>query len=141
MTRRERRVAPPAADGTWSRGDGYQRRAFGALGMGGFPDFADPGDCISPFMIEDGFLFLKLPYRSRTILHEVLPRSRRQAERGWVVAEFSRAREIIARDVPLLPRWPGRRYVAARGDIRGVRWTLDATCNFRLRELEKGADR
>lgn len=117
--------------------EGYQNGDYGVFGMGWYPDFPDPDNFISPFMGPDNFM--KLPYSSDTILNQVLPRSRQQSERGAVVDEFDRAQQILAKDVPLLPVWQGKQYIATRDNISGVEWTLDASSTFRFWELQKGS--
>lgn len=115
---------------------GYQKGEYGVFGMGWFPDFPDPDNFIAPFLDQDNFL--KLPYFSDTIVNQVLPRSRQQSERSAVVDEFDRAQQVIAEDVPLLPLWQGKQYVATRDNVSGVEWTLDASSTFRFWELQKG---
>ena len=35
--------------------------------------------------------------------------------------------DIVADDVPVLPLWQGKQYVAARDDITGVEWALNSS--------------
>jgi peptide/nickel transport system substrate-binding protein len=116
---------------------GYSHRAFQVFGMGWFPDFPDPDNYIAPFMVKKNFL--DSPYTNSTILNTLLPDSRRQAQRSAAVDDFNKAQNIIAEDVPLLPLWQGKQYIAHRDDIDGVQWTLDSSSTFRFWELEKGS--
>ncbi|GGO82860.1 ABC transporter substrate-binding protein [Wenjunlia tyrosinilytica] len=116
---------------------GYNKRKFQVFGMGWYPDFPDPDNYIAPFVGRKNFL--KSPYQNGDILNNLLPDSRRQAERSAVVDDFTKVQEILANDVPLLPLWQGRQYIAHRDNINGVQWTLDASSTFRFWELEKGS--
>lgn len=117
--------------------EGWAKHEYQVFGLGWFPDFPDPDNYISPFMIKENYL--KSAYFNPTIANEILPRSRQQADRGAVVQEFDEAQEIIAEDVPMLPLWQGKQYVAAREEINGVEWTLDSSQTFRFWEFARGA--
>ena len=46
--------------------------------------------------------------------------------------------DIVADDVPVLPLWQGKQYVAARDDITGVEWALNSSSTLQLWELGRG---
>ncbi|MCF6523227.1 ABC transporter substrate-binding protein [Streptomyces sp. JJ36] len=110
--------------------------AYEVYGFGWFPDFPDADNFIAPFLAEDNFL--KLPYVSEEIREDVIPRTRRETNRAASAAAFGRAQDILARDVPLLPLWQGKQYLAAREDITGVEWALNSASVLQLWELGRG---
>ncbi|TLQ46891.1 ABC transporter substrate-binding protein [Streptomyces marianii] len=105
-------------------------------GLGWFLDFPDPDDYLAPLLDEDDFL--NTPYVSAAARNQLIPESRRKADRSAAALPFARFRDIVATDVPVLPLWQGKRYVAARSDVNGVEWTLNASSDLQLRELERG---
>ncbi|MCZ9339536.1 peptide-binding protein, partial [Streptomyces sp. TRM76130] len=46
--------------------------------------------------------------------------------------------DIVAEDVPLLPLWQGKQYVAARDDITGTAYLLNSAASLQLWELDRG---
>lgn len=47
--------------------------------------------------------------------------------------------DIVAEDVPVLPLWQGKQYVAAADDISGVEWALNPSGELLLWELGTGS--
>lgn len=111
-------------------------REYAAYGMGWFPDFPDPDNFIDPFFAKDNFL--NSPYRNDTIRTQLIPQTRQQAQRTAAAEDFEKAQDIVADDVPVLPLWQGKQYVAARDDIRGVEWALNSSSVLQLWELGRG---
>ena len=101
------------------------------------PDFPDPDNYIAPFFDKDNFL--NLPYKSTEIQDTILPETRRQAERSATSDAFGQAQKIIAEDVPMLPLWQANQYIAARSDITGTEWALNASTTTQFWELGRGA--
>ncbi|MFI6287916.1 ABC transporter substrate-binding protein [Streptomyces sp. NPDC051018] len=116
---------------------GYNSGAYPVFGRGWFPDFPDPDNFIAPFVGENNAL--RTPYESPEITNELLPRSRRETDRGAVTDQFERAQEIIAADVRLLPLWQGKLYIAASEEIGGGERALDPTTVMQLWELFRKA--
>ncbi|MEC4016685.1 ABC transporter substrate-binding protein [Streptomyces sp. H27-D2] len=112
------------------------KQEFPVYGMGWYPDFPDPETYIAPFSGKDNFL--GTPYRNSDIESTLIPRTRQEAERNGAVPSFKKAQNIIAEDVPLLPLWQGRQYVAARDDITGVEWAISSASLLQLWELGRG---
>ncbi|EST39680.1 hypothetical protein N566_00525 [Streptomycetaceae bacterium MP113-05] len=116
---------PAAAEGT-----------YGVYGFGWFPDFLDPDNFVAPFFTRDNFL--KTPYVNEEIREELIPQARRETERVQAADEFGRAQDIIAEEMPVLPLWQGKQYIAARDDITGVEWALNSASVLQLWELSRG---
>ncbi|MET8678673.1 ABC transporter substrate-binding protein [Streptomyces sp. NPDC004647] len=111
-------------------------REYAAYGMGWFPDFPDADNFIDPFFAKDNFL--NTPYRNDTIRTQLIPQTRQQAERSAAASGFQEAQDIVADEVPVLPLWQGKQYVAARDDVTGVEWALNASSVLQLWELGRG---
>lgn len=116
---------PAAADGKYE-----------VYGFGWFPDFMDADNFIGPFLSKDNFL--KMPYANREIRGELIPRTRKETNRAATTEDFGRAQDVLAEDVPLLPLWQGKQYLAAREDITGVEWAMNSASVLRLWELGRG---
>lgn len=113
-----------------------QKGAYDVYGMGWFPDFPDADNFLAPFLDEDNFL--GSPYVNNTINEELIPHSRREADRLTASKSIQKIQDIVAEDVPVLPLWQGRQYIAARDDITGVEWALNSSSNLQLWELGRG---
>lgn len=109
---------------------------FQVFGMGWFPDFPDPDNYISPFFGADDFL--NLAYVNPVIRNQIIKSTRQKAQRSGTVGDFEQAQQIVAQDVPLLPLWQGKQYLAARSDITGTEWALNASSTTQFWELGRG---
>ncbi|MFD2011121.1 ABC transporter substrate-binding protein [Streptomyces narbonensis] len=116
---------------------GYQKGEYPVFGRGWFPDFPDPDNFVAPFIGEENVL--GTPYVSPKITGELLPKSRRESDRGTVTDEFVEAQEIMVQDVRLLPLWQGKLYIAAGEDIGGGERALDPQTVMQLWELHRRA--
>ncbi|MEU2077926.1 ABC transporter substrate-binding protein [Streptomyces sp. NPDC013489] len=116
---------------------GYQKGEYPVFGRGWFPDFPDPDNFVAPFVGKENVL--GTPYVSPRITGELLPKSRRESDRGTVTDEFEEAQEIMVQDVRLLPLWQGKLYIAARDDIGGGEGALDPQTVMQLWELSRRA--
>lgn len=112
------------------------RGAYQVYGFGWFPDFLDADNFVAPFFTEDNFL--RTPYVNEEIRHEIIPRTRRQTDRAAAADAFGRAQDVVAEEVPVLPLWQGKQYLAARDDITGVEWALNSASVLQLWELGRG---
>ncbi|MCT4353605.1 ABC transporter substrate-binding protein [Streptomyces sp. Je 1-79] len=115
----------------------YQKGQYPVFGRGWFPDFPDPDNFIAPFVGKQNAL--GTPYLSPEITDKLLPKSRRESDRGAVVAEFRKAQEIMVEDVRLLPLWQGKLYIAASEDIGGAERALDPQTVMQMWELSRRA--
>ncbi|AWW40450.1 peptide-binding protein [Streptomyces sp. AS58] len=109
---------------------------YDVFGMGWFPDFPDADSYVAPFLDKDNFL--KSPYNNSEIRNTLIPESRREADRLGAAESLNRIQDIVAEDVPLLPLWQGKQYVAARDGITGVAYALNSSATLQLWELGHG---
>ncbi|MEU0336317.1 ABC transporter substrate-binding protein [Streptomyces sp. NPDC006193] len=109
---------------------------YDVYGMGWFPDFPDADNFLAPFLDKDNFL--GSPYDNNTIQRSLIPQSRREADRLGAAKSLTEIQDIVAEDVPVLPLWQGKQYVAARDDITGVSYALNSSSTLQLWELGRG---
>ncbi|WP_373307052.1 ABC transporter substrate-binding protein [Streptomyces longisporoflavus] len=120
----------------WTEFDaGTKKREYPVFGRGWFPDFPDAENFIAPFIGEKNVL--NTPYPSREITDEVLPRSRREADRGAVADDFEQAQKVLVDDARLLPLWQGKQYIMASEEIAGGERALDPSAIMMMWELER----
>ncbi|KUN00038.1 peptide-binding protein [Streptomyces yokosukanensis] len=113
-----------------------QKGQYDVYGMGWFPDFPDADNFIAPFLDKDNFL--GSPYSNSTIQRTLIPESRREADRLAAAKSLTEIQDTVAEDVPVLPLWQGKQYVAARDDITGVAYALNSSSTLQLWELGRG---
>ncbi|MEV5876017.1 ABC transporter substrate-binding protein [Streptomyces sp. NPDC052101] len=113
-----------------------QKGQYDVYGMGWFPDFPDADNFLAPFLDKDNFL--GSPYSNPTIQHTLIPESRREADRLAAAKSLTAIQDTVAEDVPVLPLWQGKQYVAARDDITGVAYALNSSSTLQLWELGRG---
>ncbi|MEU6574605.1 ABC transporter substrate-binding protein [Streptomyces sp. NPDC046805] len=113
-----------------------QKGRYDVYGLGWFPDFPDADNYLAPFLDKDNFL--SSPYDNNTIRGTLIPESRRQPDRLGAARSLTEIQDIVADDVPVLPLWQGKQYVAARDDITGVAYALNSSSELQLWELGRG---
>ncbi|MFT2017160.1 ABC transporter substrate-binding protein [Streptomyces sp. 796.1] len=109
---------------------------YAVYGMGWYPDFPDPDNYVAPFFGPGNFL--NSPYRNSTIENVLIPRTRQQGQRTLAVRDFQHVQNVVADEVPVLPLWQGKQYVATRDGITGAEWSVDDAGKLRLWELGRG---
>jgi peptide/nickel transport system substrate-binding protein len=109
---------------------------YAVYGMGWFPGFPDADNYLAPFLDKDNFL--GSPYANSEIRRELIPASRRHADRLTASESLTRIQDIVAADVPILPLWQGKQYVATRDDITGAEYALNSASALQLWELGRG---
>ncbi|MGW3325528.1 ABC transporter substrate-binding protein [Streptomyces virginiae] len=107
-----------------------------AYGLGWFPDYPDADNFLAPFLEQDNFL--GTPYANSAVRTRLIPESRRAVDRTIAVPAITEIQDIVAEDVPVLPLWQGKQYVAARDGITGVEWSVNAISDLQLWELGRG---
>lgn len=121
------------------RSNFYARIAKGrypVFGLGWVPDFPDPESFLTPFFGEDNFVHNS--YQDDE-LDQRFAKIRRTAQRSSTVGDFRRVQDIVARDVPLVPVWQGKDYLAVRDGVTGGEWALNVAGTFQMWELGRGA--
>ncbi|GAA2583229.1 MULTISPECIES: ABC transporter substrate-binding protein [Streptomyces] len=113
-----------------------RNREYDVFGMGWFPDFPDADSFIAPFL--DTNNTLKMPYANKNIINNLIPQSRGEADRLSAVDVLTEIQDITAEEVPLLPLWQGKQYVATRDDVTGTAYVLNASSSLQLWELGRG---
>lgn len=113
-----------------------QKGEYDVYGMGWFPDFPDADNYLAPFLDKDNFL--GSPYANSEIRNTLIPESRRQADRLSASTSLTDIQDIVADDVPVLPLWQGKQYVAARDDVTGTAYALNSSSTLQLWELSRG---
>ncbi|MDF3299858.1 ABC transporter substrate-binding protein [Streptomyces tropicalis] len=113
-----------------------QKGSYEVYGMGWFPDFPDADNYLAPFLDKDNTL--NSPYTNSEIRNTLIPQSRRQADRLAAANSLTSIQDIVANDVPILPLWQGKQYVAARDDITGTAYAINSTSTLQLWELGRG---
>ncbi|GAA2437531.1 ABC transporter substrate-binding protein [Streptomyces glaucus] len=113
-----------------------QSGKYDVYGMGWFPDFPDADSYLAPFLDEDNTL--GLPYANSTIRNSLIPDSRREADRLSATESLTEIQDMVADDVPLLPLWQGKQYVAARDDVTGTAYVVNSSSTLQLWELGRG---
>ncbi|MEU5523184.1 ABC transporter substrate-binding protein [Streptomyces sp. NPDC093250] len=122
----------------WSEfSPGGRKGKYDVYGMGWFPDYPDADAFISPFLDEDNFL--NSPYANDEIRKDLIPQSRRQADRLSASGSLTEIQDIVADDVPVLPLWQGKQYIATRDGITGTAYALNSSSTLQLWELGRGA--
>ncbi|MFD7711295.1 ABC transporter substrate-binding protein [Streptomyces sp. NPDC059785] len=109
---------------------------YDIYGLGWFPDFPDAENYLTPFLDADNTL--NSPYVNNEIRKTLIPESRREADRLNAAKSLTTAQDIVAADVPLLPVWQGKQYIAARDDITGAEWAINSSSTLQLWELGRG---
>ncbi|MCK7623118.1 ABC transporter substrate-binding protein [Streptomyces sp. RS10V-4] len=109
---------------------------YAAYGMGWFADIPDADNYIAPFIGKGNFL--NSPYRNEKIENQLIPATRQQTDRNAAGDDFKQAQDILADDVPYLPLWQGKQYVAARDNITGIQWALNSSSALQIWELARG---
>ncbi|MGW3291585.1 ABC transporter substrate-binding protein [Streptomyces sp. NPDC001002] len=113
-----------------------RKGSYDVWGMGWFPDFPDADSFIAPFLDKDNFL--NSPYANAKIIDNLIPESRREADRLAAGTSLTEIQDIVADDVPILPLWQGKQYVAARDDVTGTAYVLNSSATLQLWELSRG---
>ncbi|MFH0517087.1 ABC transporter substrate-binding protein [Streptomyces sp. M41] len=113
-----------------------QKGEYEVYGMGWFPDFPDADNYLAPFLDKDNFL--GSPYANSTIRNTLIPESRRAADRLAAADSLTDIQDIVANDVPVLPLWQGKQYVAAGDGVTGTAYVLNSSSTLQLWELGRG---
>lgn len=108
---------------------------YPVFGRGWNPDFPDADNYIGPFVGRTNTL--GIPYEDGRLTGSILPASRKDSDRVRASNGLKEAQKILAEDARLLPLWQGRMYVAAKENVGGVEWAIDASTIMRVWELHR----
>ncbi|MGW1225790.1 ABC transporter substrate-binding protein [Streptomyces sp. NPDC001515] len=109
------------------------RGDYAVYGMRRTPDFPDPDNFTAPFLGPDNVL--GPPHSPAPAQQALLAQSRRESDRSAGATLFARLQDLVARDVPVLPIWQAKQYVAARDGVTGAARGIDSGSTLRLWEL------
>ncbi|WP_030867286.1 ABC transporter substrate-binding protein [Streptomyces sp. NRRL S-37] len=122
---------------TWNKfKTAAQNEKYDVYGMGWFPDYPDADAFTAPFLGEDNFL--SSPYANPKIINDLIPESRRQADRLSASDSLAEIQNIVATEVPLIPLWQGKQYIAARDGVTGTAYAINSSSSLQLWELARG---
>ncbi|MEV4434364.1 ABC transporter substrate-binding protein [Streptomyces sp. NPDC049555] len=110
---------------------------YAVYGMGWFPDFPDPDNYVDPFVGKNNFLGSS--YKNPKIINDLIPQSRLSSQRDAAARIFQQVQDIVADDVPVLPLWQGKQYVAVGEKVTGAEWALNAASELQPWELGSGS--
>lgn len=105
--------------------------------MGRFPYFPDADNYLAPFLDKDNTL--GSPYANKELRGVLIQESRREVDRLTASKSIEGIQNIVAEDVPLLPLWRGKQFVAVWNDITGAERALNSSATLQLWELGNGA--
>ncbi|WP_405594775.1 ABC transporter substrate-binding protein [Streptomyces sp. NBC_01092] len=111
-----------------------QKGGFDVYGMGWFPDYPDAENFLAPFL--DTNNVLNSPYNNSVIRDTLIPESRRTPDRIAASKTLERIQEIAAADVPILPLWQGKQYLAATDSTARSQFATNSSSTLQLWELE-----
>ncbi|MGW2280369.1 ABC transporter substrate-binding protein [Streptomyces sp. NPDC001770] len=117
--------------------EGFNKGEYPVFGRGWFPDFPDPDNFIAPFVGKESATGGM--YVNKKITDQLLPSSRKESDRGAVSKQFAEAQQLMVKDIPLLPLWQGKLYIAAGEDIGGGERALDPQTVMQMWELYRKA--
>ncbi len=114
-----------------------QKGDYPVCGMGRFPYFPDADNYLAPFLDKDNTL--GSPYANKELRGVLIQESRREVDRLTASKSIEGIQNIVAEDVPLLPLWRGKQFVAVWNDITGAERALNSSATLQLWELGNGA--
>ncbi|HSS67398.1 MAG TPA: ABC transporter substrate-binding protein [Nocardioidaceae bacterium] len=109
----------------------YKEGAYDLWILGWYPDYPDPDDYLSVFLVDGGFF--QNGYQNDEV-NSLVNHELGSTDPAARAEDFTKLQDIAARDVPIIPSWVGNN-VAAYGDgVDGatVKATLDTAYIFRL---------
>ncbi|MDX3235784.1 ABC transporter substrate-binding protein [Streptomyces sp. ME03-5709C] len=109
---------------------------FAAYSLSWLPDFPDPETYIAPFFADDGFLDLN--YKGSSIKNSLLPETRQSADRSKTDKDFAQMQVILASDLPMIPLFQDKQFVASRDGITGAEWFLNSSSSAQFWEIGRG---
>ncbi|WP_431963113.1 ABC transporter substrate-binding protein [Actinacidiphila sp. bgisy160] len=122
---------------TWKKFlKGAAKGQFAAYSLSWLPDFPDAETYIAPFFADDGFLDLN--YKGSAIKNQLLPATRQSANRSKTDKDFGQMQEILSRELPMIPLYQDKQFVASRDGITGAEWFLNSSSTAQFWEIGRG---
>ncbi|HEX6472405.1 MAG TPA: ABC transporter substrate-binding protein [Streptosporangiaceae bacterium] len=114
--------------------DQYHKQIFQVFQLGWFPDYPDPDDYLSPFLVKGGFFDQN--YDNPTA-DKVIGQEQKEPDLQKRIPMFEQVQKITAEDVPVLPLWQAKQVAAVRSGVTGVETTFDPSFTFRFYVIDK----
>jgi peptide/nickel transport system substrate-binding protein len=109
----------------------YKEGAYDLWILGWYPDYPDPDDYLSVFLVDGGFF--QNGYHNDEV-NSLVNEELGSTDAATRTEDFKKLQDIAARDVPIIPTWVGNNIAAYGSGVDGatVKGTLDAAYIFRL---------
>jgi peptide/nickel transport system substrate-binding protein len=109
----------------------YKEGAYDLWILGWYPDYPDPDDYLSVFLVDGGFF--QNGYHNDEV-NSLVSDELGSTDPATRSEDFVKLQNIAARDVPIIPSWVGNNVAAYGSGVDGatVKGTLDAAYIFRL---------
>ncbi|MGA8855960.1 MAG: peptide ABC transporter substrate-binding protein, partial [Candidatus Bathyarchaeia archaeon] len=99
-----------------------------------YPDYLDPDDYISPFLLTGGNSWAGNFYSNATV-DKMIDLAVTKIDQGERTSIYNAIQEQSLRDVPIVPVFEGKTIMVTTTKVQGV--TLDATSIFQYKTLYK----
>jgi peptide/nickel transport system substrate-binding protein len=114
--------------------DQYTKQVFQVFQMGWFPDYPDPDDYLSPFLVKGGFFSQNY---DNPATDKVIAKEQEEPDLQKRIPMFEEIQKTTAEDAPVLPLWQGKQVAAVRTGVTGVETTFDPSFTFRFWVIDK----
>jgi peptide/nickel transport system substrate-binding protein len=112
----------------------YDKQVFQVFQLGWFPDYPDPDDYLSPFLVKGGFFNQNY---DNPATDKMIAQEQEETDLQKRVPIFDQIQKTTAEDVPILPLWQGKQVAAVRTGVTGVQTTFDPSFTFRFYVIDK----
>ncbi|MEP6525818.1 MAG: ABC transporter substrate-binding protein [Nocardioidaceae bacterium] len=114
----------------------YKQGAYDVWILGWYPDYLDPDDYLSPFLVDGGFF--ENGYHSDKA-NQLVSEELASTNSATRIADFKKLQDLAAKDVPFIPSWVGNNTAVYRAGMNGIEDTLDPAYIFRLWTITKSS--
>jgi len=113
---------------------GYSSGKYDAYTIGWMPDYPDPDTFSQPLVGSDNSLHNG--YSSKK-MDGLIADTLRYDDRSRTSSDYKQLQALVGEDVPLVPLWQKKDYVASKTTVSGSQYLSDGTGNWRLWELRR----